>query len=56
MATAVIPSATALLRARRRDDGSVELHHVPGRDPPGRHPKPFTITVVEVQPPFARKL
>jgi len=33
MATAVIPSATALLRARRRDDGSVELHHVPGHDP-----------------------
>jgi hypothetical protein len=32
MATAVIPSATALLRARRRDDGSVELHHHQGHD------------------------
>jgi hypothetical protein len=31
MATAVFPAATALLRARSRDDGSVELHHHRGR-------------------------
>jgi hypothetical protein len=33
MATAVIPAATALLKARGRDDGSVELHHAMGHDP-----------------------
>jgi hypothetical protein len=33
MATAIIPAATALLRARSRDDGSVELHHHRGRHP-----------------------
>ncbi|MGL5136879.1 MAG: hypothetical protein ACRC7G_03840 [Beijerinckiaceae bacterium] len=27
MATAIIPAATALLKARRRDDGYIELHH-----------------------------
>jgi hypothetical protein len=27
---AVIPAATALLKARGRDDGSVELHHATG--------------------------
>jgi len=33
MANAVIPAATALLKARSRGDGSVELHHHRGRRP-----------------------
>jgi len=34
MATGISPPATALLTARRRDDGSIELHHHLARPPP----------------------
>ena len=44
MATAIIPAATALLRARSRDDGSVELHHHRGHDPGLSWPVPEELT------------
>jgi hypothetical protein len=53
MATAVFPAATALLRARSRDDGSVELHHHRGRHPrpgfapPGREFSRFSFLSVD---------
>jgi hypothetical protein len=47
MATAVIPAATALLKARGRDDGSVELHHAMGHDRTPRLRLVFRLSIVE---------